>query len=877
MRNLKRILSFLLFLFLLVVSTLFVIALAYEKEVKEYVIKQLNGRLKTKVIIDSENIDFSLLKNFPYASLDFKNIIMLESPVGRNKPDKNGKKQFMKTDTLFSSEHIFLQFNIWDILITKNYVIKKISAKNGFVKLRSGMDGSVNWDVWKEDTSTTATSPEESVFNLKKLQLDNIILSYRDYRNKTDITGKVHKAVLGGEFASQKYDLSVKGELQVSHFNMDSVNYINNKPVKLDLNLTVDNSADSYQFTDAFLQVSDLKIAVVGKYVNSSPSGWIDVSLKGEDMEIQSVLSILPEKYHQHISDYESDGEFYCNARISGKIDEANSPEVKADFGITKADITQLSSGIVLKEVHLLGKYFTSSVKDFLDIKTFSAGLQNGRLSGSIRMDNLSSPYVTASIQANLLLEDVRHLLKVDSIWNYPLESLSGVIKGNMEYKGHLNATGKYHKADFDNMNLAGDMTLENAGMKIKNSSLLFDSINGSFIMNDNDIEVSSFSGKTPKSDFYLKGFMKNILAYTFTDNADINIDAVFQSNNLDMNELLLDQGESSKRDTVYRISFSPNLNFILNSEVEHFTFRRFEANRLKGGFSLRNQKLIVDPVSFETMDGKVSASGMIDATKKDTLLITCDANFTKLNINKLFFQFEDFGQEIITHNNLRGIGTASVQFASIWKSDLSVDPNKIYARSNMTIEKGELLNFEPMNSLAKYISVAELKDIKFSTLQNQIEIKDQKIFIPKMDIQSSALNITLSGSHSFNNDLDYHFRVLMSDILFQKARKAKKENDEFGIVEEDNAGKTSLFISMTGTVEDPIIKYDRQGAKQSRKQNISEEKQTLRQILKEEFGWFRKDTLRNKKENPKDGGKFIIKWDEDEKKDKGQQEADDF
>jgi VCBS repeat-containing protein len=445
-----------------------------------------------------------------------------------------------------------------------------------------------------------------------------------------------------------------------------------------------------------------------------------------------------------------------------------------------------------------------------------------------------------------------------------------------MEYKGQLKNAGKYLKSDFENMNLVGDMTFSNAGMKIKNSTLAFDSINGSFVLNDNDIEINSFSGKTPKSDVYLKGNLKNILAYSLTDDADISIDAVFQSNNFDLDEFLVNQAATTKRDTVYKIKFSPRVNFSLNSNIGRLTFRKFEATNITGTFLLRNQKLIADPISFSAMDGTISASGMIDNTVDSTLLITCDANLKKLNIYKLFTEMEDFGQTMITHENLRGTATADVQFASVWKPDLTIDPNRIYARSNLTVDKGELIKYEPMKALSKYISVSELEDIKFASLQNQIEIKDQKIFIPKMDIQSSALDVTMSGTHTFNNEIDYHFKVLMSDILFNKAKKAKKENDEFGVVEDDKSGKTSLFISMTGTVDEPVIKYDKQGAKQNLKENITEEKHTLKQILREEFGWFKKDTTLYKKDKPKEDGKFIIKWDEEEKE-KKKDEDDDF
>jgi hypothetical protein len=872
----KIFLAILIFTFVLV-STLLVIGTVYENEVKDYIIKELNGNLKTKVIVDSKNIQFSLFKDFPYASLSFKNVIMLEAPIGNeSKTDKKGSKKNQKQDTLCSVGNISLQFNILDI-IRKKYSVKKISADNGKLKLRIGADGSRNWDVWKQSGDTTSTS-DESAFKLEKLKLENISLYYVDFKNQTDVSCVVHTGSIGGEFTNKEYDLSIKGDLLVSRFNIDSTNYLDNKPLNLDLKLKVDNEKNQYEFSNAQLSVSDLKILVEGRYISNVASDYIDISLKGKDMDVQSVLSLLPEKYHKEISDYDSDGEFYFNSHIYGKKDDSNSPEVIADFGIEKATITQLSSGIALNDVHAIGNYFASaaSSKYFLDLKTISASLAHGKIAGSIRIDNFSSPYVNASLNATLLLEDVRRLLKIDTIWNYSIASLAGNVRASMQYKGKLNRSGKYSRSDFENMVLSGDMAFENAGLKIKNSLLSFDSINASFGLNDNSVTVNSFSGKTPRSDFYLKGVLKNILAYSFSDDADINVDAAFQSNNFNLDEFLLDQEESSKRDTVYNVHFSPRMNFILSSDIGHLTFRKFEADNIRGTFQLRNQKLIANPISFSTMDGLVIASGMIDGTKDSALLLTCDALFKKLNISKLFSQFENFGQATMTHDNLKGIATADVQFAAVWKSDLTVDLNRVYMHSNLTIEKGELIKFAPIKALSKYIEVSELEDIKFLSMQNQIEIKDQKIFFPKMDIKSSALDLTLSGTHTFNNDIDYHVKVLLSDILFQRARKAKKENNEFGVVEDDKSGKTSLFLSMTGTVDKPVFKYDKQGAKQSLKQNITEEKQSLKKILKDEFGWFKKDTVLKKKNTFKDDGKFILKWDEDEK-DTGKKEDGDF
>jgi hypothetical protein len=134
------------------------------------------------------------------------------------------------------------------------------------------------------------------------------------------------------------------------------------------------------------------------------------------------------------------------------------------------------------------------------------------------------------------------------------------------------------------------------------------------------------------------------------------------------------------------------------------------------------------------------------------------------------------------------------------------------------------------------------------------------------MDIASSAISISASGVHSFDNIVEYHLKLLLSDILAKKAKKARKDVEEFGVVEEDGLGRTSLFISMKGPVSDPIISYDSQGARAKIKNDLVKEKQTMKQLLKEEFGLFKKDSsIVKSPKDPKKQSKVIISFDEDE------------
>ena len=83
-----------------------------------------------------------------------------------------------------------------------------------------------------------------------------------------------------------------------------------------------------------------------------------------------------------------------------------------------------------------------------------------------------------------------------------------------------------------------------------------------------------------------------------------------------------------------------------------------------------------------------------------------------------------------------------------------------------MKINDGELIEFEPMLLMSDYISVDELKRIRFSTLENQIEVKNRSVKIPFMEIHSSAMDIAGSGTHFFDNTLDYEIEFSLNEVM---------------------------------------------------------------------------------------------------------------
>jgi hypothetical protein len=238
-------------------------------------------------------------------------------------------------------------------------------------------------------------------------------------------------------------------------------------------------------------------------------------------------------------------------------------------------------------------------------------------------------------------------------------------------------------------------------------------------------------------------------------------------------------------------------------------------------------------------------------------MLISCTADLNRIDIQQLFTSFNNFSQNFILDENLRGKLGGKASFAACWDNHMNFVPSSLAAQADIEIINGELLKFDPMLSLSKYINVEELKHIKFKTLKNTIFIYDQNIQIPEMLINTSAFNIALSGTHSFDNDFDYRLRVALSDVLFKKAKRKKREIEDYMIMENE-VEKTVIPVSIIGNPDDFKVEFDSKRAFDLIKENIQRQGTEMKEI----FG--RKNIQYDENSGAKNDHP-IIEWEDDQ------------
>jgi hypothetical protein len=130
------------------------------------------------------------------------------------------------------------------------------------------------------------------------------------------------------------------------------------------------------------------------------------------------------------------------------------------------------------------------------------------------------------------------------------------------------------------------------------------------------------------------------------------------------------------------------------------------------------------------------------------------------------------------------------------------------------------------------------------------------------MEVKSSAAELSVNGKHSFDNDYEYHVKILLSQILSRKRAKNKSSKTEFGVVEDDGLGRTSLLLKIIGKGEVAKVAYDMKAAGVEVKNNFKKEKQALKTILNQEYGWYKNDSAMNQKPQEKKS-RFRITWED--------------
>ncbi len=166
------------------------------------------------------------------------------------------------------------------------------------------------------------------------------------------------------------------------------------------------------------------------------------------------------------------------------------------------------------------------------------------------------------------------------------------------------------------------------------------------------------------------------------------------------------------------------------------------------------------------------------------------------------------------------------------WDSTGYFNSDKLHVWAGLGIHDGELKNFEILEEFSSYAKVKDLRHVRFVDMQNWLEIKDGKFYLPVMFIQNNAMNMSICGEQTFDDKIDYSIKVNAGQVLANKFKSGSNQKP----IKAKKDGFFNLYFNVYGTLEN--YKYETNKSKVKNMFAESEKrKRQIRAALIKEFG----------------------------------------
>lgn len=809
---LKRVAIIFVSFILLLLIVLIIIAGIFQDKIADTLLNQVYRY--TKVEIKHEKVSFSMIRKFPMASLQINDI------------DVAGLEG---ESTLLKAEHIFLQFNLFD-LVRNNYTIRRIDISNADLQLIVDLKGNNNWNIFNFSDSSKTENVE---IKLSSIQLKNVRVSYEDEQRELLVAAFFNHLSAKGNFSSATFTAQLSSDAVIDNIEVDKTVYLSDQELKFYTKLDIDTENKRYAIEGGNFELGILDFIAHASLLKEKEGYSLQSDLLIKHANIEKIIEKLPETIRKQTRVLKPIGIVSSSVKINGIIGKRNNLDIVGDFSCKNGSIENIENDMKFSKINLQGDFSlnTSNVSHSLKIKMyeFSGKLNNGHLTGKIDFANLEQPDIDLFINGRINLEDLHNFLPT----NY-FHKISGNASIDIAFKNKFTQIQKLTVQEFKNASIQGNIVFTNVMLQIRKNENMLETLSGDLQFNNQLITANKLRGKLKGNDFVLSGKIENMYPYILEHGNRLEVTADLHIPDFDLNKLFSINTQSSLKSQGEEMElFLPkDIDFNFSFKADKISFNHFKAENTSGKAVLKNNILLLENLNMNTCDGKMQGKGSIKQISKKEFLLNCNAKLTNINIQKLFHAFNNFGQNALTDKHIRGIANSDVNFTAVLGSNMILAPNSVSTLIDINIRNGQLNNFAPLESLSKFVELSELQNVKFETLENRISIDNSTITIPDMEIKTNALNLSLYGNHRFSGEIDYHIRLLMKEILAKKV-KNRKNREDFGEVIDDNTG-TYLYLLATGTMENPKFKWDGQSSRKGLKEQFSDQKQQIQENRKQ-------------------------------------------
>lgn len=774
---------------------------SFKKEsINEMALRQVNNQVEGIVSIGDLSPDF--FRTFPNISVRLSDVSIRDSLWDVHQHD------------FLMAKKIYIRFQLLSLLKGKPR-IGKVIVEDGSIYLYTDECGYCNLNRRNDVAFKKGKSdiPEITFINTRLVIENQNLNSYHDIQANyidCDITKKDSALVLAIEMNSFVHSIG---------FNMAKGSYLKEKQLDGDFRLLY-KAGDKIELNNVNLDIDEQPFVFNGNiFLNTEPMTY-ELHFQTKKVIYQKGKSLLTQSLQQKLDSIDIVEPFDAEASLYGQMAFRAVPVVKIHFDVSDAAMeTPLGQ---LYHCSFKG-HFSNRVDTLLVPGDINSNFTFNEVqaewseipvtSSAIQISNLLHPYLICDLKSIFELQNLNQLAESSTI-----SFLKGMGNLDIKYSGPLN------EQDTLNPLLNGTLTLSDAEINYIPRNLLFKDGFGVLEFKNEDLVIKQLLLTAGNTKLTLDGNVNNLLAMLQINPEKLTMEWNIATPELDLNDFVTYVAprkevvvpKSSKRNKI--IKATENIDKLLRDGTAKLTisadeliYKKFAASNVAASVLLVGNRVVFNDVKLNHAGGTGILTGSM-TNGANSSSIDIDSKITRVDIPGLFRSFDNFGQDAITHQNMKGQMSAGIKVSGVLTEKATVVENSMKGTVDFSIINGELNNFEPIVKIAETaFKNRDFSKMQFAELKNRIEINGSAITIHKMEIRSNVAILFVEGIYDSKKGTDMSIQVPVSNL-------SKVENDEL-----KNTGRAGVNVRLRAkTGEDGKLKISWDpfnSAKQERKQ----------------------------------------------------------
>ncbi len=777
-------------IFILLILLLYIIVFTYVSLNKKKIINQvttgLSDKLNGKVSIG--NVELSFFRHFPKISVVLNDIAI--------------------TDTLFPQHHhpffqakqVFINLSITK-LVQKEPSVTGLRIQNGSFYLYTDSSGYTNtYLTHPKRNSPPPTTKSENANELKTIELDDVRLTLDDRQKE-----KLHDFVVNNlkiKVDDKKdmvlFDTDAAIDIKSLAFNLPKGIFLKGKSFNGRFDMQYDKKKSQLQFDSINIKLEEQPFNLSGRFdlQGTAPQFLLNVHIRKADYAV--VKSLLPQRIATSLSLVDLDKPLDADAFISGPL-KGGEPLVNINWQVNSTHL--ITPFMDFDEASFTGFYKNEVVfglprndaNSVISINNFTAGWQSLPVkSDHIEILNLEKPLLTCDLRSAFPLSSLNEIIQTNS-----LQLTSGDAAMTVTYKGPIENNNN------TNSFINGNLLFKNGTVLYTPRNVEMKGVNGSLIFKNSDVLTQNFQCNVLNNKIVMNGTAKNLLTLinTAPNNIIINWNVYSPQLNLGAFTYLFKSpkktGKTNSSIKRKYVKLSGQIDELieknkinLSLKADKILYKKFEANNLDANLILLQDRYLLNNVSMNLAGGRMSINGQLFNAQTNYHKVNINANLNNVDVKKIFYAFENFGQDGITSETLEGLLSSKVNASLAMNDDGKVLPNSVVGTIDFSLKNGALNNYEPIKKIQTSIfKKRDFDNIRFAELKDRLEVNKGEVKINRMEIQSSVMSLFVEGIYSRKGNTDISIQVPLNNL--------KKRGDDYNPenIGTEKKGGRSIFL----------------------------------------------------------------------------------